>query len=83
MAHRLRLWGISVETTTRRITLYTLNDYDAMHRTPKKYVDRLRDEFGYSVQTRIPAPEDAPIETVKMSRVGGNSAHKKRRKNSQ
>lgn len=83
MAHRLRLWGIQVETIHRRITLYTQEDYERMHRTPKRYLDRLRTEHGYSVQTRIPLPTEPPIETVKMDRVGDNSTHKKPKKSSQ
>lgn len=68
MCHRLRLWGIAVDTETHAIQIATEAEYIALHKTPRRYVDALRQDYGYVVQYAI-MPDDQSPGQERSSRV--------------
>lgn len=60
MCHRLRLWGVAVDTKTYAIQMATEEGYEALHKTPRRYVDALRKDYGYVVQYAIPIEVESP-----------------------
>lgn len=67
LVHRLRLQGVSVDTVGNAINLATSADYEALSDLAKKYVDTLRSEYRYIIQTYIPCPGEA-TPTIKFRR---------------
>lgn len=71
LVHRLRLQGVAVDTVGNAINIATAEEYDTLPAIAKKYVDTLRSEYRYVVQTYIPIPgerDDPPRPAVKFRR---------------
>lgn len=69
IVHRLRLQGVSVDTVGNAINIATDKEYAALSDLAKKYVDALRTEYRYVIQTYIPCPPAVhPMPAVKFHR---------------
>lgn len=60
IVHRLRMQGIPVDTDTCAINCNP-EDYDRLTRLGRKYIDALRDDYHFAVQTYIPDPQQKPL----------------------
>ena len=60
LVHRLRLQGIAVDTVGNAIQIATEQDFQSLPPLAKKYVEALRGEYRYVIQTYIPTPGDPP-----------------------
>lgn len=70
--HRLRLWGVAVDTKAKRISIADQFSFEGLHETPRKYILILCGEYRYVVQFRIETPDEIerPIQTIKFRRNG-------------
>lgn len=62
LCHRLRLKGIAVDTDTHAINVATLEEYEDLPKTARRYIDTLRDEYHFVVQTYIPVVAGRAVE---------------------
>lgn len=60
LVHRLRLQGVSVDTVGNAINIATAEEYATLTDLAKKYIDALRTEYRYVIQTYIPDARDTP-----------------------
>lgn len=69
LCHRLRLKGVAVDTDSNAINIANLDEYNDLSATAKRYVDTLRSDYHFVVQTYIPGGEDEmPRPAVKFHR---------------
>ena len=80
LCHRLRLKGVAVDTDSNAINIANQDEYEALPATARRYVDTLRSDYHFVVQTYIPVAVGRAVEpqnpqpAIKFSRKrSGNS----------
>ncbi|MBL7780664.1 MAG: hypothetical protein JNM22_05555 [Saprospiraceae bacterium] len=59
--HRLRACGIPVDEVTKSIQIRDENELKSLKPIAAKYVQILREEYGFQLQTYIPYPDQSPL----------------------
>lgn len=57
LCHRLRLQGVRVDTVGNAINIATDAEYNALSELARKYIQALKTEYRYVIQTYIPDGE--------------------------
>jgi len=62
ICHRLRLQGVPVDTVGNAIAIATTEEYESLPRLAKKYIQTLRTEYRFVIQTYIPVESGRAVE---------------------
>lgn len=61
LSHRLRMQGVKVDTVGNAINIATETDLESVTALGRKYIEALRTEYRFVIQTYIPGAEgEAP-----------------------
>lgn len=68
IVHRLRLRGIAIDTDSNAINIAGEQEYRDKEGTTRRYIDTLRDEYKFAIQTYIPGAEGEAPSGLKFKR---------------